>query len=47
MLLLSATIRVNNTATDCDNDVNPMGEWKLAASYDNEGNCTAYNVVRI
>jgi hypothetical protein len=44
--LTSATIRIYSTVTDCDNDVNPLAEYSMVATYDAEG-CKSYKVTKV
>lgn len=41
-VLTSGTIRVYDSASDADNDINPFAEYSIVATYDSNGNCTSY-----
>jgi len=45
--LTSATIRIYPTATDCQNDTNPIATYKVESFYDNQGRLIDYRVRRI
>jgi len=42
--LLSSTIRLYDNATDTNNDVNPIKEYFMTATYDGNGLLTSYKV---
>jgi hypothetical protein len=46
-VLTSGTIRVYNNATDAGNDANHFAEYTVVATYDANGNCTAYSSVLV
>jgi len=43
-LLLSSTIRLYNTSTDADSDINVLKEYLMSASYDSNGRVISYLV---
>jgi len=45
--LTQATYRIYGSASDCQSDINPIGEYTMAASYNAEGNCTGFQVIKI
>jgi len=46
-VLTSGTIRVYSNAADAGNDVNHFAQYTITASYDGNGNCTAYTSVPV
>jgi len=46
-LLESATIRTYNTATDCDNDISPLAEYSMEATYDGGNRLISYKVIKV
>lgn len=44
--LESAIIRTYNNASDCNNDINPLYEYSMAASYDANNRLISYKVVK-
>jgi hypothetical protein len=44
--LTAATIRIFASAADCNLDQNHIAEYSLTASYDGNGNCNEYKVVK-
>lgn len=44
--LESAIIRTYNNSSDCNNDVNPLAEYSMSASYDSMGRLENYKVIK-
>jgi len=45
--LISAKIRIYNSKSDCENNINYIAEYKLSATYDSEGKLSSYTVVKL
>jgi len=45
--LESAIIRIYNNATDCNNDVSPLAEYSMSASYDSNNRLISYKVIKV
>ncbi len=45
--LVSAVLRIYNSAADTENDINFLKEYHIAASYDGDGNCISYKVTEV
>lgn len=43
--LTSSTIRIYTSADDCNNNINPINEYSLIATYDIDGNLSSYKVI--
>jgi hypothetical protein len=46
-LLTGATIKIYSSASDCNNDVNPIASYQMTSTYDSTGKMTSYKVVKI
>ena len=46
-LLLSSTIRLYNSASDANADINPLKEYSMEATYDSDGKITSYKVIEV
>lgn len=44
--LLSATIKIYSSASDCENDINVISSYALTATYDGDNNMSTYKVVK-
>ena len=44
--LTSATIKIYESASDCEADINEIATYSIAATYDRNGNMTDYKVVK-
>jgi len=45
--LVSATIKIYNSASDCDNDVSPIASYQVYATFNNIGLMQSYKVTEI
>jgi len=45
--LTSGKIRIYQNADDCNNDINPIAEYQITASYNANGLMTSYKVVKL
>lgn len=47
MNLISGTMRIYESAVDCENDENPIAEYEIDADFDKRNHMTAYKVKKI